>query len=46
MIDPENIASAWVAKKCGYQEFRRATYKGPLDDALSPAALTISRSRR
>ena len=27
MIDPENIASAWVAKKCGYQEFRRATYK-------------------
>jgi RimJ/RimL family protein N-acetyltransferase len=27
MIDPENIASAWVAKKCGYQEFLRATYK-------------------
>jgi RimJ/RimL family protein N-acetyltransferase len=27
MIDPENIASAWVAKKCGYQEFHRATYK-------------------
>lgn len=28
MIDPENIASAWVAKKCGYQEFQRATYRG------------------
>jgi RimJ/RimL family protein N-acetyltransferase len=27
LIDPENIASAWVAKKCGYQEFMRATYK-------------------
>jgi RimJ/RimL family protein N-acetyltransferase len=27
MIDPENIASVWVAKKCGYQEFHRATYK-------------------
>jgi RimJ/RimL family protein N-acetyltransferase len=27
MIDPENIASAWVAKKCGYQEFQRAIYK-------------------
>ncbi len=27
MIDPENIASTWVAKKCGYQEFLRATYK-------------------
>jgi RimJ/RimL family protein N-acetyltransferase len=27
MIDPENIASAWVAKKCGYQEYLRATYK-------------------
>jgi RimJ/RimL family protein N-acetyltransferase len=27
LIDPENIASAWVAKKCGYQEFQRATYK-------------------
>ena len=27
MIDAENIASAWVAKKCGYQEFLRATYK-------------------
>lgn len=27
MIDPENIASAWVAKKCGYLEFQRATYK-------------------
>jgi RimJ/RimL family protein N-acetyltransferase len=27
MIDPENIASAWVAKKCGYQEFLRASYK-------------------
>lgn len=28
VIDPENIASAWIAKKCGYQEFQRATYKG------------------
>src|SRR5512144_250874 len=28
MIDPENIASIYVAKKCGYQEFLRATYKG------------------
>ena len=28
MIDPENIASAWVAKKCGYQEYQRATYRG------------------
>jgi RimJ/RimL family protein N-acetyltransferase len=27
MIDPENIASAWVAKKCGYNELTRATYK-------------------
>lgn len=27
MIDPENIASAWVAKKCGYREFQRAVYK-------------------
>ena len=27
MIDPENIASAWVAKKGGYLEFLRATYK-------------------
>jgi RimJ/RimL family protein N-acetyltransferase len=27
MIDPENIASVWVAKKCGYQEFQRASYK-------------------
>lgn len=30
MIDPENIASAWVAKKCGYQEYLRATYKDHL----------------
>lgn len=27
IIDPENIASAWVAKKCGYQEVMRAMYK-------------------
>lgn len=27
LIDPENIASAWVAKKCGYQELQRALYK-------------------
>ena len=27
IIDPENIASTWVAKKCGYQEYLRATYK-------------------
>src|SRR5262245_16880840 len=27
MIDPGNIASVWVAKKCGYQEIHRATYK-------------------
>ena len=27
IIDPENIASTWVAKKCGYQEFLRAMYK-------------------
>jgi RimJ/RimL family protein N-acetyltransferase len=27
IIDPENIASAWVAKKCGYQEVQRTTYR-------------------
>jgi len=27
MIDPENIASAWVAKKCGYNELTRAMYR-------------------
>jgi hypothetical protein len=28
MIAPENAASLWVAKKCGFFEFARATYKG------------------
>jgi RimJ/RimL family protein N-acetyltransferase len=41
MIDPENIASAWVAKKCGYQELMRAVYKDHptmLYRRLAPAA--------
>jgi RimJ/RimL family protein N-acetyltransferase len=28
LIHPENLQSIRVAKKCGYQEFQRTTYKG------------------
>jgi RimJ/RimL family protein N-acetyltransferase len=28
LIHPENLRSVRVAEKCGYQEFRRTTYKG------------------
>jgi RimJ/RimL family protein N-acetyltransferase len=28
LIHPENVASIRVAEKCGFQEFRRTTYKG------------------
>jgi RimJ/RimL family protein N-acetyltransferase len=28
LISPENLASIRVAEKCGYQEFKRTTYKG------------------
>jgi RimJ/RimL family protein N-acetyltransferase len=28
LINPENLASIRVAKKCGFQEFSRAAYKG------------------
>jgi RimJ/RimL family protein N-acetyltransferase len=28
LISPENLASIRVARKCGYREFQRSTYKG------------------